>query len=135
MAIDPARQGELVALTNLQFVGVCPHHLLPYAGVAHIAYVPGRHLVGFGQIVQVVECLSRRFALQEELAKTIAFELQAGLEARGVAVMLEAQQSCLALRGERQHGANAIAEAYAGSPAQQRDLRVRFSQVMASRSR
>lgn len=133
MAIDPAEQGELVVLSDLRFVGVCPHHLLPYGGVAHVAYVPGRYLVGFGQIVQAIECLSRRFVLQEELAKQIASVLQERLEARGVAVALEAEQSCLGLRGERQKGSIVIVEAYAGSAGQQDDLRGRFRQALALR--
>lgn len=121
-----ASAGELVTLTGLHYQSVCPHHLLPYGGVAHVAYVPGRHVVGFGQIGRLLDCLSRRLVLQEDLARQIADALVEEIGARGAAVLLEAEQSCLTLRGGRRHGTTAVAEAYAGALGEDPELRARF---------
>jgi GTP cyclohydrolase I len=124
--VAQARHDELVVLANITFQSVCPHHLLPYGGVAHVAYVPGRHVVGFGQIVRLLDCLGHRLVLQEDLARQVADAMHADLGARGAAVLLEAEQTCLTLRGGRRAGAKATAEAYAGSMGSDPDLRQRF---------
>ncbi|HCF58976.1 MAG TPA: GTP cyclohydrolase I FolE [Myxococcales bacterium] len=131
--VGEPRLDEMVTLTGLEFQSVCPHHLLPYGGVAQLAYLPGRYVAGFGQIVGVLDCLSHRLVLQEDLAKQVARALQEGLEARGVAVRLEAQQSCMALRGGRQAHARVVTEAFAGTEAQQREIRARFAGAVGSR--
>jgi GTP cyclohydrolase I len=120
---------ELVSLTRLSYQSVCPHHLLPYGGLAHVCYLPGRWVVGFGQIVQLLDCLSHRLILQEDLARQIADALVAHAGARGAGVLLEAQQSCLALRGGRRAGSRAVAEAFAGALADDGELRQRFEQT------
>lgn len=131
--VGESRLDEMVTLTGLEFQSVCPHHLLPYGGVAHVAYLPGRYVAGFGQIVDVLDCLSHRLVLQEDLAKQVVKALQDGLEARGVAVRLEAQQNCLSLRGGRQAHARVVTEAFAGTEAQQREVRARFTGAAGSR--
>ena len=121
----PRGQG-LVVLAGLDYQGVCPHHLLPYGGVAHVAYLPGAHVVGFGQIVRLLDCLSHRLALQEDLARQLADALMDGLGARGAGVLLEAEQACVALRGGKRKGSRAVAEAFAGALAADAELRARF---------
>jgi GTP cyclohydrolase I len=123
MATGAPRNGELVVISGLAFQSVCPHHLLPYGGTAHVAYLPGRYLAGFGQIAQLVDCLSHRLVLQEDLAQQIADELHRGLNARCAGVILEATQACLTLRGERKTGAVTLTEAWSGDSASQRELR------------
>jgi len=122
----PKGRRELVALTGLAFQSACPHHLLPYGGVAHIAYLPGAHVVGFGQVVQLLDCLSHRLILQEDLARQVADALFHELKARGAGVVLEAQQSCMTLRGGRRTGSKTVAEAFAGALSTDADLRQRF---------
>ena len=122
----PVTRGEaaaLVALDAVHFVGVCPHHLLPYRGTARIAYTPGTKLAGFGAIVQLIDALAHRLVLQEVLAQRIADALRAGLSAEAVFVRLEAAQSCLALRGENRPGAQAICEAFSGDEGRRDGLR------------
>lgn len=101
----------LVSLDAIHFVSVCPHHLLPYRGVARIAYAPRGRIVGFGAIVQCIDALAHRLVLQEVLAAEIARNLREGMGAAAVFVRLEAEQNCLALRGENRPGARAICEA------------------------
>ncbi|MBI5544050.1 MAG: GTP cyclohydrolase I FolE [Deltaproteobacteria bacterium] len=121
---------QMVALIGLSFQSTCPHHLLPYGGVAHVAYLPGRFVVGFGQIVKLLDCLGHRLILQEDLARQIADALVELVGARGAGVVLEAQQSCLALRGGRRPGSCAVAEAWAGAFERDSELRERFLAAM-----
>src|SRR5262249_37209252 len=111
-----ARKGarELVVVTHLRFHSVCPHHLLPWEGVAHLAYVPSQRVVGFGRLAAVLECLAHRAVLQETLAREVAKTLYRALPSRGAACVLEGRQPCLSLRGKRPHEARTHAEAYEG---------------------
>jgi GTP cyclohydrolase I len=105
---------ELVVVTQLRFRSMCPHHMLPYSGRAHLAYVPGKRVVGFGRLAKLVDVFAHRLILQEELARQVARALMKELKSQGAACVLEAQQSCLRLRGGEQHDAVTHAEAYEG---------------------
>ncbi len=118
--------GELVVVSGIEFQSVCPHHLLPYGGVAHVAYVPERSVVGFGQLVRLLECFGHRLVLQEDLARQVANSIVDELGARGAGVVLDASQSCLTLRGERRASARVVAEAFAGAMSTDAELRQRF---------
>jgi GTP cyclohydrolase I len=104
----------VIALDELHFVGVCPHHLLPYRGTARIAYLSRGHVAGFGAFVQALDALAHRFTLQEVLAQELADTIRTALDARAVLVRLDAEQGCLSLRGENRPGARAICEAISG---------------------
>ena len=106
---------ELVVVTDLRFHSMCPHHLLPVTGRAHVAYVPGDRMAGFGRLSALVDCFAHRLILQEELARQVASSLARVLRSSGTACIIEAEQSCLRLRGGRQHDAITHAEAYEGS--------------------
>lgn len=105
---------ELVVVTRLRFRSMCPHHLLPYSGTAHLAYVPGDRVVGFGRLARLVDVYAHRLILQEELARQIAVTLMKVLGSQGAACVIEAEQTCLRLRGGEQHEAVTHAEAYEG---------------------
>ncbi|MEJ1230166.1 MAG: GTP cyclohydrolase I FolE [Galbitalea sp.] len=94
--------GELVLLRDIRFRSICEHHLLPFTGVAHVAYVPAKRIVGLGKIPRVVETLASRPQLQERLTEEIAQALQDGLEPRGVLVVLDATHGCVSARGVQQ---------------------------------
>ena len=96
----PDRAGELVTLTRIPFVSVCAHHLLPFFGRAHVAYLPGGKLTGLSRIEDLVHCLSRRLQVQERLGEEIAEALHSGVEARGTACVLEAEHLCVFARGK-----------------------------------
>jgi GTP cyclohydrolase I len=101
-AADPTEVGELVLLRDIEFRSMCEHHLLPFIGVAHLAYLPSTRIVGLGALVRVVETLAARPQLQERLTEEIADVLQAGLDARGVLVVLDAAHGCVTARASRQ---------------------------------
>jgi GTP cyclohydrolase I len=127
----PSAGRDLVAVTGIDFHSVCPHHLLPSRGVAHVAYLPGGRVVGFGQIVKLVDALAHRLVLEEDLARQIADALVDHVGARGAACVLEAEQLCMTVRGERRVGARAHAEAWAGALAKDGPARRRFAAMVA----
>lgn len=105
---------SLVVVTQLHYRSMCPHHLLPYSGRAHVAYLPRESVVGFGHLSRLVDCFAHRLILQEELATQVAKALARVLKSPATACILEAEQSCLRLRGGEQHHAITHAEAYEG---------------------
>jgi GTP cyclohydrolase I len=107
-------QGELVLLRDIEFRSVCEHHLLPFSGVAHVAYLPRTKIVGLGRIPRVVETLASRPQLQERLTEEIAEALQTGLDPRGVLVVLTASHGCVSDRGVRQAKSSTVTMASRG---------------------
>jgi GTP cyclohydrolase I len=107
--------GELVLLRDIDFRSICEHHLLPFTGVAHVAYVPGQRIVGLGRLPRVVETLSSRPQLQERLGEQIADALQTGLAPRGVLVVLDARHGCVTARGTRQVDSTTVTIASRGT--------------------
>jgi GTP cyclohydrolase I len=92
---------EMVLLRDIGFEALCEHHLLPFMGKAHIAYIPNGKIVGLSKLARVVEVLSRRPQVQERMTEQIADLLMEELAARGVAVVLEATHTCMTIRGVR----------------------------------
>jgi GTP cyclohydrolase IA len=113
--LGPDELGELVLLRDIDFRSMCEHHLLPFTGVAHVAYIPARRIVGLGKIPRVVETLSSRPQLQERLTEEIAQALQDGLEPRGVLVVLDATHGCVTARGVRQTKSTTVTLATRGT--------------------
>jgi len=112
--VPEGSEGELVVVTGLRFHSMCPHHLLPVEGRAHLAYVPGEYVVGFGRLAALLDTWAHRLILQEHLARNVARSLARSLESPGAACVLEAHQACLRVRGEEQRDAVTHAEAYEG---------------------
>lgn len=106
---------DLVAVTGIDFHSICPHHLLPYRGLAHVAYVPAGRVVGFGQLARLVDCFAHRLVIEEKLARDIAQALMDNLGAKGAAVVLDAEQQCLSIRGEKRRRSRAHAECFLGA--------------------
>lgn len=106
---------DAVVLRDLAFRSVCEHHLLPFVGTAHVAYLPGDRVVGLGRIPAVVDTLAARPQLQERLAEEIADVLQEGLDPKGVLVVLDAQHRCVTTRGARQERSSTITIASRGA--------------------
>jgi len=129
----PSRERDLVAVTGIDYHSVCPHHLLPSRGVAHVAYVPGNRIAGFGQVVQLVDALSHRFVLQEDLARAVAEALVLHLGARGAACVLDAEQLCMTVRGGRRPHSRAHTDAFLGVLARDEGLQRRFLRLLGRR--
>ena len=116
-------QGELVIVRNLRFRSMCPHHLLPYSGRAHLCYIPGKRVAGLGRLPVLLNCFAHRLILQEELARQVARSLAKELGSPGAACIIEASQSCLRLRGSHQWDAVVLSEAYEGRLRKDKSLR------------
>lgn len=122
-AVPKNSRGELVVVTDLVFHSMCPHHLLPYQGLAHIAYQPQKFIVGFGRLSALLNCFAHRLMLQEDLCREVASSLARILESPATACIVQAKQSCLRVRGAKQHAAHTHAEAYEGRLRRDRALR------------
>jgi GTP cyclohydrolase I len=92
---------EMVLVKDIRFASICEHHLLPFFGKAHIAYLPEGKIVGLSKLARVVEALSRRPQVQERMTEELADLLVSELDARGVGVILEASHTCMTVRGVR----------------------------------
>jgi GTP cyclohydrolase I len=117
--------GEVVLVRDIAFRSVCEHHLLPFLGTAHIAYLPSDRIVGLGRLPLVVNTLASRPQLQERLTEQIADALEHGLEARGVLVVLDAVHGCVTTRGARQTASSTVTVASRGGltdPARRAEL-------------
>jgi GTP cyclohydrolase I len=110
----PAENAETVILKDIELVSMCEHHLLPFSGVAHIAYMPNAKLAGLGRLAKVLEIIASRPQLQERLTTEVADALVAGLDPKGVLVVIEARHQCVASRGARQPEVNTVTIASRG---------------------
>ena len=105
---------ELVLVRAIPFQSLCEHHLLPFAGVAHVGYLPADRILGLSKLARVVELFSRRLQLQERLTTQVADWLQDQLAPKGVGVVLEAEHLCMSLRGVRAAGTHTVTSALHG---------------------
>jgi GTP cyclohydrolase I len=105
---------ELVLVRGIPFQSLCMHHLLPFHGVAHVAYLPDERILGLSKLARVVEHFSRDLQLQERLTTQVAGWLQEQLRPKGVGVVLEAEHLCMSLRGVQKAGAVTITSALHG---------------------
>jgi GTP cyclohydrolase IA len=122
---------DLVLLKGIRFVSVCEHHLLPFTGVAHVAYLPSHgRVAGLSKLARTVDVFARRLQLQEKLTGEVAEALQQHLDPRGVAVVVEAEHSCLAVRGARKEDAQMVTTAFRGAFEHDRGLRAEVLGLM-----
>jgi GTP cyclohydrolase I len=105
---------EVVLVRDISFCSMCEHHLLPFMGKAHIGYMPSGRVIGLSKLARVVEVIARRPQVQERMTEEIADLLVAELDARGVAVVIEATHSCMAIRGVRKPGSVCVTSAMKG---------------------
>jgi len=114
--IQGEKHDEMVLIKNIPLYSMCEHHLLPFAGVAHVAYIPkeGR-IVGLSKIARVVDILSRRLQVQERLTKQIADLIKEHLKPLGVMVVIEAEHMCMSMRGAKKPKSITITSAVRGS--------------------
>lgn len=105
---------EVVLVRDISFCSVCEHHLLPFLGKAHIGYVPDGKVIGLSKLARVVESVSKRPQVQERMTQEIAHLLETELGAKGVAVVVEAEHTCMTIRGVRKPGSLCITSAMKG---------------------
>jgi GTP cyclohydrolase I len=106
---------ELVLAREIPFRTVCAHHLLPFAGVAHVGYLPGDRILGLSKLARIVDYCAARPQTQERLTKQVADYLATRLKPRGAGVVLEAEHSCMTIRGVRAIGSTTVTSALSGT--------------------
>jgi len=106
---------EMVIVRDIEFYSLCEHHLLPFLGRAHVAYMPAGKVIGLSKIPRIVDLFARRLQVQERMTRQIANELQELLHPKGVAVVVEALHLCMMMRGVRKHDARMTTSAMHGA--------------------
>lgn len=123
---------DLVILKDVDFVSLCEHHLMPFAGVVHLGYLPAGEVVGVSKLARLVECFSRRLQIQERMGTEIAAALMEHLEVKGAAVVIEASHACMACRGVRKQRATFVTSSMLGEFRSDSALRQEFFQAVRS---
>jgi len=108
------RYDEVVLVRDISFQSMCEHHMLPFLGKAHVAYLPGPRIIGLSKLARVVEEIARQPQVQERMTEQIANLLVEELQVKGVAVIIEAEHTCMTIRGVRKPGALCITSAMKG---------------------
>lgn len=123
-ASDPIREltygnapegSGLVLVRDVRFASICVHHLLPFTGTAQVAYLPGKRLAGLSKLGRVVDLYARRLQIQERLTRQVLDAIEEALEPRGALVLMEAEHTCMTLRGVRKEGARLTTLATSGA--------------------
>jgi GTP cyclohydrolase IA len=110
-----SRSDEMVVMKDIDFVSLCAHHVIPFIGKAHVAYVPNGKIVGLSKIARLVKSKARTLTVQEELTTAIADKLFAELLPKGVAVVMEAEHMCMTIRGVQAAGTKTITSCMYGA--------------------
>lgn len=110
----PEEYDELVLVRDIPFTSMCEHHLLPFTGIAHVGYIPKGRVTGLSKLARVVEEVARRPQVQERMTQTIAELIESRLGSSGVAVVVQAEHSCMSIRGVKKHGSSTITSALRG---------------------
>ncbi len=113
-AIFTEAYDEMVLVKDIDVFSLCEHHLLPFFGKCHVAYIPKRKILGLSKIVRLVEMYSRRLQVQERLTQQIAQTLKQAVQPRGVGVVIEAYHFCMMMRGVEQQNSKAVTSAMLG---------------------
>ena len=121
---------EMLILKDIDFYSMCEHHLLPFFGRAHIAYVPDGRIVGLSKLPRLVDMYARRLQVQERLTNEIAAEIERVLKPKGVAVVLEAQHLCMMMRGVQKQNSYSISSAMLGEFGYDEKTRSEFMQLI-----
>ena len=110
----PEQYDELVLVRDIPFSSMCEHHLLPFTGVAHVGYIPSGRVTGLSKLARVVEEVSRRPQVQERMTQTIAEMIEDRLQSTGVAVLIQAEHSCMCIRGIKKQGSSTVTSGLRG---------------------
>ncbi len=125
---------DVVIVRDIPFYSHCEHHMVPFVGKAHIAYLPHDGVVGLSKLARLVDVFAKRLQTQENLTAQIIDSLNESLNPRGAAVMLEAEHMCMSMRGVRAHGASTITHRFTGVFAEDRNEQDRFYALVGKRS-
>lgn len=123
-SFDSNQFGNIVLVKNIEFSSICEHHLMPFIGVVHIAYIPTDRVIGISKLARIVEKYSKRLQIQERLTKEIAVDLQQAMNPAGIAVFVEAKHFCMNIRGVNKREAITMTTYFSGifEDIQQQDM-------------
>ena len=125
---------EMILLRDIRLESHCEHHMVPITGKAHVAYLPGKRVVGISKLARVVDAYAKRLQIQEKLTAQIANTIQEVLQPRGVAVVIEANHQCMSTRGVHKPGASMVTSRMLGAFRDDPSTRKEFLSIIASRS-
>ena len=125
---------DIVLVKDIPFASHCEHHMVPFVGKAHIAYLPNGGVVGLSKLARLVEVYGRRLQVQENMTQQVIDAVNEHLDPHGAAVMLEAEHMCMSMRGVRAHGAVTTTLRFTGKFAEERDLQDRFFAMIGRRA-
>lgn len=131
-AIFSEEYDEMVLVRDIDFYSLCEHHMLPFFGKAHIAYIPNGRIVGLSKIPRIVDVFARRLQVQERMTEQIAETIETYLEPQGVAVVTEASHMCMMMRGVQKQNSMTTASAMKGAFKTQSETRSEFLTLIAS---
>ncbi len=121
---------EMVTMKNIEIYSLCEHHLLPFFGKCHVAYIPNKKIIGISKIARVVDVFARRLQVQERLTKQIADTMQRILEPRGVAVVIQAEHLCMQMRGVQKQNSSVVTSSMLGAFRNRQDTREEFMNLI-----
>lgn len=131
---DVGGYDDIVLVKDIPFSSHCEHHMVPFVGTAHIAYLPQDGVVGLSKLARLVDVFARRLQTQENLTAQIVDTLNESLNPRGAAVMLEAEHMCMSMRGIHAHGVSTITHRFTGVFAEDRNEQDRFYTMVGKRA-
>lgn len=128
--VFPVEQGEMVLEKDIVFYSTCEHHLMPFYGKAHVAYIPNGQVVGLSKLARTVEVYARRLQIQEQMTGQIADAIMEFLAPKGVMVLIEAEHTCMTMRGIKKPGSKTVTVATRGAFAEQESLQQQFFRML-----
>jgi GTP cyclohydrolase I len=126
---------HMVVVKDIELYSMCEHHMLPFYGKVHVAYIPNGYITGLSKVARVVECFARRFQVQERLTVQIRDCIQEALDPMGVAVVIEAAHTCMQMRGIQKQNSVTTTSAFTGAFLKNQNTRQEFLQIISSNLR
>ncbi len=133
-ALFTVNYDEMVIVKDVEMFSLCEHHLLPFFGKVHVAYIPNGKVIGLSKIPRLIEAFSRRLQIQERLTTQIAEAIQSAVEPQGVGVVIEARHLCMMMRGVEKQHSSAVTSSMLGSFRSEEETRTEFLSLIRQRA-